>query len=258
MTAAVSITPIAGIPDIRPGDDLARILGDRIAAMGLTPMTGDILCIAHKVFSKAEGKIVHLDRVRPSPRARDLAAALDKDAAKVEVVLRESRSVLRAFKHPEADQGTLICEHKRGYIAANAGVDASNAEGAGTVLTLPDDPDASLRRLCADLAGRFGVRLGAVMTDTFGRPWRLGQVNVAIGLCGVPATRREQGTDDAYGHPLRVTEPAFADEIAAASGLVVRKAAKTPAVLFRGLDWAADPASGGRDLLRSQQEDMFR
>lgn len=256
--SALTLTSVDGIPDIRPGDDLAAIVGGCLEAMAMPLRTGDILCMAHKVFSKAEGKIVELGRVTPSARARDYAAKLNKDPAKVEVVLRESRAVLRAFRHEGQHEGTMICQHKRGYIAANAGVDASNAERTGTVITLPDDPDASLRTFCAALAARFGARIGAVMTDTFGRPWRLGQVNVAIGLFAVPATRREQGRDDAWGRPLLVTEPAFADEIAAASGLVVAKAAKTPAVLFRGLDWAPNPASSGQDLLRQEKEDMFR
>ncbi len=258
MREDITLTAIQGIPDIRPGDNLATIIGDCLEAMDLPPRGGDVLCLAHKIFSKAEGRIVALSDVTPSDRARELATQLNKDPAKVEVILGESRSVLRAFRHETQNEGTMICEHKRGYIAANAGVDASNAEESGTVITLPDDPDASLRRFCGDLAARFGAAIGAVMTDTFGRPWRLGQVNVAIGLFGVPATRREQGSDDAWGRPLMVTEPAFADEIAAASGLVVRKAARTPAVLFRGLEWSADDKASGQDLLRDKQEDMFR
>ncbi|MEM6463266.1 MAG: coenzyme F420-0:L-glutamate ligase [Pseudomonadota bacterium] len=256
--SGVSLTPVEGIPDIRPGDDLAAIIGDCLEAMAMPLHGGDVLCVAHKIFSKAEGKIIALAAVKPSERAHTLASKLNKDPAKVEVVLNESRSVLRAFRHEGQHEGTMICEHKHGYIAANAGVDASNAEDTGTVITLPDDPDASLKTFCRDLAKRFGVRVGAVMTDTFGRPWRLGQINVAIGLCDVPATRREQGSDDAWGRPLLVTEPAFADEIAAASGLVVQKAAKMPAVLFRGLEWAPSECSSGRDLLRKETEDMFR
>ncbi|MEM9144912.1 MAG: coenzyme F420-0:L-glutamate ligase [Pseudomonadota bacterium] len=258
MRAPVTLTPIEGIPDIGPGDDLAAIIGGCLEAMGLPLRSGDILCLAHKIFSKAEGRMVALAEVEPSARAQDYAERLNKDPAKVEVVLRESREVLRAFRHPGQNEGTMICQHRRGWISANAGVDASNVGEGGYVLTLPEDPDASLRRFCRDLAARFGARIGAVMTDTFGRPWRLGQVNVAIGLFAVPATRREQGNDDAWGRPLMVTEPAFADEIAAASGLVVQKAARTPAVLFRGVDWAPHATSSGQDLLRPQTEDMFR
>ncbi|MEM7423763.1 MAG: coenzyme F420-0:L-glutamate ligase [Pseudomonadota bacterium] len=258
MTGAVTLTPLEGIPDIHPGDDLAAIVGSCLEVMGLPLRTGDILCLAHKIFSKAEGRIVDLSTITPSDRAQVYAERLNKDAAKVEVVLRESSEVLRAFRHQGQNEGTMICRHRRGWTAANAGVDASNTGTEGTVITLPEDPDASLRRFCSDLTARFGARIGAVMTDTFGRPWRLGQVNVAIGLFAVPATRREQGCDDAWGRPLLVTEPAFADEIAAASGLVVRKSAKTPAVLFRGLEWAANDESSGQDMLRAKSEDMFQ
>ncbi|MEM6615409.1 MAG: coenzyme F420-0:L-glutamate ligase [Pseudomonadota bacterium] len=258
MTKPVSLIAIEGVPDIKPGDDLAAIISGCIDAMGIGLHSGDVLVLAHKIFSKAEGNIINLRTVDPSPEAAELAKKLNKDPAKVEVVLKESRSVLRAFKHETQNEGTMICEHKRGYISANAGVDASNADGTDTLITLPNDPDASLRRFCHHVFVRYGVEIGAVMTDTFGRPWRLGQVNVAIGLFAVPATRREQGTDDAWGRPLLVTEPAFADEIAAASGLVVRKAAKTPAVLFRGLEWHPNAESSGLDLLRNEKEDMFR
>lgn len=258
VEAQVTLTAIKGIPDIRPGDDLALILGDCLEAAGIQPRPGDVLCLAHKIFSKAEGKIFDLSMVSPSDRALELAGELNKDPAKVEIILGESRSILRAFRHEKQNEGTMICEHKRGYIAANAGVDASNTEDLNSVITLPDDPDASLRQLCDALEKRFGVRIGAVMTDTFGRPWRLGQVNVAIGVCNVPATRSEHGKDDAFGRPLLVTEPAFADEIAAASGLVIEKAARTPAVLFRGLEWAPNEMASGQDLIRDAQEDMFR
>jgi len=257
MSRAVQIDAIPGVPDIRPGDDLAALLGDALeAAGGLRP--GDILAIAHKVFSKAEGNVVALDSVTPSDRARDLAAELNKNPRKVEVILRQSTQVLRAFRRPTQTEGTMICEHRLGFISANAAVDESNAEGAGTVITLPDNPDASARALGQALETRFGCALGVVMTDTFGRPWRLGQVNVAIGLYQVPARASEVGGQDAWGRPLLVTEPALADEIAAASGLVIRKASKTPMVRCRGLDWVAAPDSSARDILRNSQEDMFR
>lgn len=258
MSAPVCLYAVPGIPDIRPGDPLTEILGDALEAAELVPVDGDVLCLAHKIVSKAEGAVVRLAEVTPSEAALDYAQRLNKDPAKVEVVLRESRAVLRAFRHPGRDEGTMICEHRLGFIAANAGVDASNAEEAGTVITLPRDPDASLAALVAGLGARFQARIGAVMTDTFGRPWRLGQVNVAIGLAQVPPTRREQDGPDAWGRPLMVTEPAFADEIAAASGLVIRKAAKTPAVLVRGLDWLPEPRASAQQLLRATKEDMFR
>lgn len=255
---AVQIIAVPGVPDIKPGDDLAQILGDCLADMGDGLRPGDILCIAHKVFSKAEGNIINLAEVTPSEAALEMAETLNKDPRKVEVVLQQSSRVVRAFKRPTQDQGTMICEHKLGFISANAAVDESNAEGDDTVITLPDDPDASAERLRLRLEDRFNTHLGVVMTDTFGRPWRIGQVNVAIGLSQVPATYSEQGNLDAWGRPLSVTEPALSDEIAAASGLVVRKAAKTPLVLFRGLDWTPQDNSSARNILRKKEEDMFK
>ena len=253
----VEITAIPGVPAIQPGDDLAALLGDCLAAAGGLE-DGDILAIAHKVVSKAEGNVVDLDSVTPSEEALRLAGELNKNPAKVEVVLGQSARVVRAFKHPRAYEGTLICEHKLGYISANAAVDESNTEGDNTVITLPEDPDASARRLGRALEDRFGASLGIVITDTFGRPWRLGQVNVAIGLYRVPAKTSDIGGTDAWGRELSVTEPALSDEIAAASGLVVRKAAKTPLVRFRGLDWTAQDNTSAQDILRDKGEDMFK
>lgn len=251
------IVAVPGISDIQPGDDLAALIGDALLGAGLDLQPGDILCLAHKIASKAEGAIIRLVDVTPTAPAVELADKLNKDPRKVQVILDQSKSILRSFRHPNANEGIIIAEHRRGFISANAGVDESNAEEDGTVITLPDDPDASCRALSDRLAARFGITPGIVMTDTFGRPWRLGQVNVAIGLAGVPPTRREQGTDDAFGRPLKVTEPAFADEIAAASGLVTRKDARQPLVLFRGLDWTPEETSA-QALLRPEHEDMFR
>ncbi len=257
MSLAVSLTAVPGVPDIADGDDLATILGDCLEDSGLGLAEGDILCVAQKVFSKAEGCIIPLASVTPSDEALNYAEELNKDARKVEIVLRESTRVVRAFRRPDQTEGTMICEHRLGFISANAAVDESNFGEEDAAMVLPKDPDASCARLQTALAQRFGVTLGVVMTDTFGRPWRLGQVNVAIGLSKVPATIREQGNTDAWGRPLMVTEPALADEIAAASGLVVRKTGKTPAVLLRGLDWQPTD-SRGADILRQKQEDMFR
>ncbi len=251
------IVAVPGIPDIQPGDDLAAILGDALIRAGLEIQPGDILSLAHKIASKSEGAIIRLADVTPTARAIEIAKDLNKDPRKVQVILDQSKSILRTFRHPNANEGIIIAEHRRGFISANAGVDESNAEEDGTVITLPEDPDASCHALRESLAERFGTSPGIVMTDTFGRPWRLGQVNVAIGLAGVPPTRREQGTDDAFGRPLKVTEPAFADEIAAASGLVTRKNARQPVVLFRGLDWTNEETTA-QALLRPEHEDMFR
>lgn len=255
--SGVQLDALPGVPDIHPGDDLAQALTQSLRAHGGLA-NGDILCIAHKIVSKAEGCVHTLAEITPSPRAQELARELNKNPHKVEVILSQSARVVRAFKRPEQNEGTLICEHRLGYISANAAVDESNADLPGTVITLPADPDVSARALGRALEAAFGVEIGIVITDTFGRPWRLGQVNVAIGLYRVPAKTSEIGRTDAWGRPLSVTEPALADELAAASGLVVRKAAKTPVVRVRGLAWGADTDSSAQDLLRSQKEDMFR
>ncbi|MEM6609436.1 MAG: coenzyme F420-0:L-glutamate ligase [Pseudomonadota bacterium] len=254
---SVEVTAIPGVPDIRPGDDLANILGDCLQeACGVRD--GDILCLAHKIVSKAEGNVVDLTTIAPSKQAINLAADLNKDPAKVEVILGQSDRVVKSWRRPGQAEGTLICQHRLGFTSANAGVDQSNAEGDNTVITLPDDPDASAAALGRALEARFAVRLGLVITDTFGRPWRLGLVNVAIGLYQVPAKVSEIGQLDAWGRPLSVTEPALSDELAAASGLVVTKSGKTPLVLFRGVNWTPDAGARAHHIVRAKQEDMFQ
>ena len=255
MIGNVSLSTIPTIPNICPKDDLALIIGNALEAHGVE--NGDILCIAHKIVSKAEGAILKLEEVKPSTEALDYAEKLNKNPKKVEIVLRQSKRVVRAFKRPQQNEGTMICEHHLGFISANAGVDESNSE-PGIVITLPDNPDASARKIGQRLEDRFGVQIGIVITDTFGRPWRLGQVNVAIGLYRVPAITSDVGTKDAWGHNLSVTEPALCDELAAASGLLIKKAAKTPIVLFRGLKWTTEEKTSARNILRSNSEDMFR
>lgn len=258
MSLSVTLTALSGLPDVKAGDDLAALIGENLEASGLGLQDGDILCVAQKIFSKAEGCVIPLAGVTPSAEAVRLGEELGKDPRKVEVVLRESVRVVRSMRRPGQPEGVLICEHRLGFISANAAVDESNLGEEGAVMILPPDPDASCTRLAEALAARFSAKIGVVMTDTFGRPWRIGQVNVAIGLSQVPATIREQGNVDAWGRKLQVTEPALADEIAAASGLVVRKNGKTPAVLLRGLDWTPAPAARAADIVRKSGEDLFR
>ncbi|MFC6669888.1 coenzyme F420-0:L-glutamate ligase [Marinobacterium aestuariivivens] len=253
----VALQALPGIPDIEPGDDLARLLIESLERAGMALRDGDILVIAHKVVSKAEGRIVRLCDVEPGAEALRLAAEVGKDPRKVEVILRESTRVVRAVKRAQQSEGTLIAEHRLGFICANAAVDESNVGSAETVILLPEDPDRSARRLCERLERHFGVRVGVVITDTFGRPWRMGLVNVAVGLARVPSQVSLIGGRDAFGRELSVTVPALADELAAASGLLMSKDGKTPAILFRGVDW--QPVhSRARDLVRPPQEDLFR
>jgi coenzyme F420-0:L-glutamate ligase/coenzyme F420-1:gamma-L-glutamate ligase len=243
----VEITAIAGLPEVRPGDDLGALLA---RALPQPPEPGDVLVLAHKVVSKAEGRLVDLADVEPSARAVELAAGHDKDPRAVEVVLRESAEVVRA------ERGVIIARTRHGFVCANAGVDASNAGDPDTLVLLPVDPDASARRLRAALPGRPAV----VITDSFGRAWRHGQVDVAIGIAGLAPLEDWRGRPDAAGRLMRATWLAVADMVAAAGDLVRTKDAGTPAALVRGLGRhvTQDDGPGAAVLLRGPDEDLFR
>jgi coenzyme F420-0:L-glutamate ligase/coenzyme F420-1:gamma-L-glutamate ligase len=251
----VTLAPLAGIPLIEPGDDLAAVLAQALRASGIAPRDGDVLVVAQKIVSKAEGRYVALAAVAPSPRALELAGPLKKDPRLVEVILRESREVVRYR------EGLLIVEHRLGFVMANAGVDQSNivhdAEGE-RVLLLPADPDRSCAALKERLDAEFGADLAVVMNDSFGRPWRNGVVGVAIGAAGLPCVMDMVGEPDLFGRALRVTEVALADEIAAAASMVMGQADEgTPAVHIRGLAWRGVPGRAS-DLVRAKERDMFR
>jgi coenzyme F420-0:L-glutamate ligase/coenzyme F420-1:gamma-L-glutamate ligase len=251
----VTLTAIPHIPRLRPGDDLAAVLIEACAAAALTPAADDVLVVAQKIVSKAEGRYVDLAAVTPSARAQTLAAEVDKDPRLVEVILRESRRVVRYRR------GVLIVEHRLGFVMANAGVDRSNidpAAGREPVLLLPEDPDASAARLRERLMHHYGAALAVIVSDSFGRPWRRGTVGVALGVAGLPALCDLRGRPDLYGRALRVTQTGFADEIAAAAALVMGEAAEAqPAVLVRGLRWSGPP-SPAASLVRAAEEDLFR
>jgi len=251
----VTLTPVPDIPMVRPGDDLAGLVIAACERSALTLQDGDIVVVAQKIVSKAEGRYVDLATVAPSARAQSLAAQVNKDPRLVEVILRESRRVVR--HRP----GVLIVEHQLGYVMANAGIDRSNvdpAAGAEPVLLLPRDPDASARRLLEGLAARFGQRLGVIVTDSFGRAWRRGTVGVALGAAGLPALVDMRGRPDLYGHALRVTSTGFADEVASAASPLMGQADEArPVVLVRGLAWSGPPAPAAT-LIRPPHEDLFR
>ncbi|PPR78599.1 MAG: Coenzyme F420:L-glutamate ligase, partial [Alphaproteobacteria bacterium MarineAlpha2_Bin1] len=249
MNDSITIKIIYGIPEIFEGDPIDQAIYNSIKKSDYKINDGDIFCIAQKIISKSEGCIVDLNQIKPSDKAIDYSEKLNKDPRKIQVILNQSKSVIRSFKHEGSNEGVIICEHKLGFISANAGVDESNIEGDDKVITLPSNPDESANNLRKKLESLFGARLGVIITDTFGRPWRIGQVNVAIGLSGVPATLKEQGNIDNHGRRLMVTEPAYADEIAAASGLMMKKSKKTPVILFQGLHWTSEN-SVASELLR--------
>jgi coenzyme F420-0:L-glutamate ligase / coenzyme F420-1:gamma-L-glutamate ligase len=251
----VTLTPIPDVPMIRPGDDLAGLMIAACEKSVLAPSEGDVWVVAQKIVSKAEGRYVDLADVRPSARARELAVEVDKDPRLIEVILGESRRVVRQRR------GVLIVEHRLGFIMANAGIDRSNvdpAAGAEPVLLLPRDPDASAAGLLDRLAAHFRKRFGVIITDSFGRAWRRGTVGVALGAAGMPALMDLRGRPDLFGHVLRVTQTGFADEIASAASLLMGQANEAqPAVLVHGLSWAGPPAPAAT-LIRAADEDLFR
>jgi coenzyme F420-0:L-glutamate ligase/coenzyme F420-1:gamma-L-glutamate ligase len=248
--AGVILTGLPGIPEVSDGDDLARLVVEAAGRRdGLR--SGDVLVVAQKVVSKAEGRVVSLGAVIPSGLAREFAERWTKDPRLVEVVLRESRRIVRM------DRGMIIAETTHGFICANAGVDMSNVPGTDRVSLLPVDPDASAARLRKALSARVGVEVAVIVSDTFGRPWREGLTNVAIGVSGLSPLVSYVGQQDPHGHTLRVTELAVADELAAAAGLLMGKLERIPVVLIRGYRFHA-AESGSRSLVRPAERDLFR
>jgi coenzyme F420-0:L-glutamate ligase/coenzyme F420-1:gamma-L-glutamate ligase len=249
------VVGLPGIPEVAEGDDLARLITEAAERGGSALRTGDVLVVAQKVVSKAEGRVLSLKEVVPSALAREFATTWGKDPRFVEVVLRESRRIVRM------DRGVIIAETTHGFICANAGVDASNVPGEDRISLLPVDPDGSAARLRKGLEDRGGAQVGVIVSDTFGRPWREGLTNVAIGVAGLSPLVSYVGQQDPHGHILRVTELAVADELAAAAGLLMGKLARIPVVLIRGYrSFEGDPASEGRarSLVRSAERDLFR
>jgi len=254
VSSSITLTALAALPLVTAGDDLGTLLATAMRRMQIAPQSGDILIVAQKVVSKAEGRIVNLKEVIPSARAVALANEVNKDARLVEVILSESDEVVRHRRD------ILIVAHRLSFVMANAGVDQSNVESEDGeyVLLLPRDPDASAAALKTQLDREFGVNLGILINDSFGRAWRNGVVGVAFGAAGIPALRDMAGTPDLFGRKMRVTEVAVADEIAAAASLLMGQAAEgQPAVHLRGLfcDAPAAPASA---LLRAKALDLFR
>ena len=247
----LSASALQGLPEIESGADLGALI---VGALPEPLRAGDVLVLAHKVVSKAEGRVRSLTDVEPSQRARALANDTGKDPRHVEVVLEESLSLLRA------EREVLICETHHGFICANAGVDASNVPGSDQVVLLPKDPDSSARQLRARLRELTGAAPGVLITDSFGRAWRHGQCDLAIGCAGVGPLEDWRGRSDAHGRELRATWIAVADELAAAADLARRKDAREPVVLLRGAESHVtdEDGPGARALLRPAEEDLFR
>jgi coenzyme F420-0:L-glutamate ligase/coenzyme F420-1:gamma-L-glutamate ligase len=246
----LTATALEGLPEVMPGDDLAVLIADALTQNHAAIEPGDVVVIAHKIVSKAEGRTRRLADVRPGERATTLANTLNKDPRHVQVILDESRDVLRA------ERGVLICVTHHGFVCANAGVDASNVPGEDTVVLLPRDPDESARRLRA----RLPTAPAVIVTDSFGRAWRHGQLDIAIGCAGLRPIDDWRGRTDATNRELRATAIAVADELAAAADLTRTKDGSLPLVLIRGADRhvTADDGPGAAALIRPEAEDLFR
>jgi coenzyme F420-0:L-glutamate ligase/coenzyme F420-1:gamma-L-glutamate ligase len=248
--SSVSIHPVPGLPEIVKGASLPDLILEAVARLGMSVEVGDVVVITQKVVSKAEGRVVSLDRVHPSPRAIEIGQRIAYDPRHVEVILSESVRIVR-----EAPR-VLITETRQGFICANGGVDRSNTGGKEMVVLLPEHPDESARSLRARFHDLSGVAVGVVISDSFGRPWREGQVNVAIGAAGVIELRDYRGRHDAQGYELQGTELAVVDELAAAAELVMGKLDKVPVALIRGAHVEGDGSV--RALLRDPATDLFR
>ncbi len=248
---AVQLIPVVGMPEVAAGDDVAALILAALRDAGSAPVAGDVLAVAQKVVSKSEGRTRRLADVVPGDRALRMGEESGKDPRILELVLGETARIIRW------QRGVLIVETHHGFVCANAGVDHSNAGAPDTVVLLPVDPDASAARIRSEIRAAAGVDVPVVITDTFGRAWREGHMNVAIGISGLPALRRYAGEFDPEGYELRVTEIAIADEIAAATELVMGKLDRRPAAIVRGLR-LPEGSDTAREYVRPAERDMFR
>lgn len=254
------IIPVSFSDEVRPGDDLAEKLRAALRHQKLRLRDGDILVVKHKIISKAEGQIVELARVKPFRPARDWARKSGADARLVELALRQSRRIVRKKvlgKNNAETRGVLITETRHGLICANSGVDASNVDGGTHAVLLPKDPDRSATRLRAQIKKSLRVAVAVIISDSFGRPWREGLTEVAIGVAGIKPLLDYRGRRDPYGYELRSSYEAVADELACAAGLVCGKLNRTPVCIVRGFRYQPGLGSA-RDLIRAKQNDLFR
>jgi coenzyme F420-0:L-glutamate ligase / coenzyme F420-1:gamma-L-glutamate ligase len=254
MNGQLEVVPVSGLPEIAMGDPLGELIARGLARASVEPAAGDIVAVAQKAVSKAEGRVRELHEVEPGPEARLLARRLGKDPRLVELILGESRATVRA------ERDLLIVETVSGWICANAGIDASNVPGADRVTLLPEDSDASARRIRAEIQAAAGSRPAVVISDSFGRPWRLGQTDVAIGCAGLAPLDDWRGRTDHEGRRLAATVVAVADQVAAAANLVGGKDTGVPACLVRGLDRyvSTEDGPGARAIQRPEADDLFR
>ena len=252
----IRVVGISGMPEIKAGDDLAALIVEAAQVQKISIERGDILVVTQKIVSKAEGRILRLEDVQPSPVAIQLSEGHQRDPRHTEVILRESKRIVRM------DRGNIISETRHGFTCANAGVDASNIPGENTLALLPLDPDASAERIRKGVKVRIGKEVAVIISDTFGRPWREGALNVAIGVAGMNPMQDYRNKVDAYGRPMRTTVIAVADELASAAELVTGKVNGVPVALIKGYAYEAPDSPGltrgAKDLIRPPERDMFR
>ena len=246
----IEVIPLQGIPEVARGDDLAALILGAVNSNSLTLVDGDVVVVKHKIVSKSEGRVIRLSSVTPGERARAMAKKQGKDPRIVELILAESVRVVRA------GHGVIITETKQGFVCANSGIDQSNV-GKGSVALLPVDPDRSAHKLRRELEKRTGKLLAVVVTDTFGRPWRLGQTDVAVGCSGVLPLVEYAGRRDKFGYELRVTEPSVVDEIAGAAELAIGKLNGIPVAVVRGVEYVRGEGTV-KDMLMPPDRDLFR
>ena len=252
MPPEISVIGIEGMPEVQAGDDLASMLVDACSAQGTLLQTGDVLVVTQKVVSKAEGRVISMEGVEPSALALQISEGHRRDPRHTELILRESRRIVRM------DRGNIISETFHGFNCANAGIDASNIPGSDTVCLLPVDSDASARTIRQVVKDRTGSDVAVVISDTFGRPWRNGAANVAIGVAGISPLLSYVGQEDAHGNMMHTTVIAVADELAATSELVTRKVLGVPAAIIRGYDFEPVEDASIQALVRDSDKDLFR
>jgi coenzyme F420-0:L-glutamate ligase/coenzyme F420-1:gamma-L-glutamate ligase len=255
MSSKLELIPVSGIPEIKEGDGLAQIIVDALKSQRLDLKEKDIVVIAQKVVSKAEGKTVDLATVKPSPKAEELGDELLKDPRLVEVILGETKRIVKMQR--KVDTGVMVVENKDGLVLANAGVDASNVPGEASVTLLPEDSDSSARRIAADIKNKIGKNVSVIITDTVGRPWREGLTEIAIGSWGISPLKDYRHQKDKEGYELTATLIAIADEIASAAGLLMGKNDSVPVVVLRGYEYEFEEV-GSKALIRDPEFDLFR
>jgi coenzyme F420-0:L-glutamate ligase / coenzyme F420-1:gamma-L-glutamate ligase len=252
MPLEIRVIGVEGMPEIKEGDDLAVHIMDATQQQGTPLESGDVIIVTQKIVSKAEGRVVSIDSVEPSPLAMSISEGHRRDPRHTELILRESKRIVRM------DRGVIISETYHGFNCANAGIDASNIPGSGTVALLPVDPDASARQIRQSIKGRLGVDVGVIISDTFGRPWRNGAANVAIGVAGLNPMLSYVGQEDCYGNLMHTTVICVADELAATAELVTGKVLGVPVAIIKGYPYEPMEDASNQALIRDPDKDLFR